>query len=385
MKIAYFTDTYIPEINGVTNTLKKLSEYLDGKAIEYAFFAPGYDDKMIVEEKNIYRYKGFRTNISPESCLAFPNTKEIFTQCDRLKPDLVHVTTEFGIGYKGMKYALSRKLPFVKSYHTNYDQYLKYFNLEIFEAVIQRYLKWFHRFADITLAPSKNTLERLKSNGYKNLDIWSRGIDTGRFSPSRRSLALRDEFGIRDRTAFLYVGRLSPEKGLHILTEAIQTINSKYKDKAVFIFTGDGPYAQTIRDAGLGNVILTGFKTGDELSEIYASCDCFVFPSGTETFGNSALEAMASGLPVVSVNSGGVTEFLVHGYNSLLAENNDAQVFTEHMIRLMEDRELRDTISKNALITAKERNWNDIFDGLLAKYEKLIRGKAEINEYLKAS
>lgn len=378
MRIAYFTDTYLPEVNGVTNTLKQLTLYLEQRNTEHIFFAPDYDGggKSCAAGNRVRRFPGIRVSLSPNSCLAFPRAKTIFDLCDEFTPDLVHVTTEFGIGYRGMKYALSRRLPLVMSCHTDYCNYLSFFNLGSLENMADLYLKWFYRFSQKTLVPSRSTLEQLLRKGYQNLGIWSRGIDVGSFHPELRSATLREKLGIGDRFAFLYVGRLSPEKGLHMLLQAIPAINSRFPNKAVFVFTGDGPYADTIRQAGFDNVILTGFRSGRELSQIYASCDCFAFPSGTETFGNAPLEALASGLPVAGINSGGVTDFLSHGENALLSPAGDSNAFADHLIRLMEDPALRITLSQGGLRTARSRDWKFIFDGLMAQYEALLQQKS---------
>jgi len=377
MRIAYFTDTFEPEINGVVNTLTRLNEYLHKKGIEFVVFAPAYneDPKNFETSQNVHRYRGFSPRISPKSCLAFPSSKDIFALCDQFQPDIIHVTTEFGIGYKGLKYARSRNLPLVKSYHTNFEQYLKYHKLGPLYSLAKLYLKWFCQPSEMLLVPSKNTLNQLKEQNYQNLDIWSRGIDTEKFSPSYRSENLRQELGIGNRFAYLYVGRLSAEKGLDMLMSAIEKVNLTHQDEVVFILTGDGPYAPAIKAKNYPNVIMTGFAKGTRLSSLYASCDGFAFPSGTETFGNSALEAIASGLPLVGVNSGGVTDFLTHGDNALLATPDCPDSFAKHLIELMENNDLYDSLKVRAVATAASRSWDDIFDGLIQKYEKIINKK----------
>jgi glycosyltransferase involved in cell wall biosynthesis len=382
VKIAYFTDTFAPEVNGVANTLSKLSVYLEKNSTSHAFFAPDYDGKATQTDAypkdgaQIHRFPGVKVKISPNSCLAFPKTREIFDLCDDFGPDIVHVTTEFGIGYKGMKYATSRNLPLIMSYHTDYCKYLSYFNLAPLEPIANFYLKWFHNSSEKILVPSKYTLNQLTEKNYKNLGIWSRGIDTDRFNVSFRSGKIRQELGIEDKFTFLYVGRLSHEKGLHMLLHAVEKINTRFPGRAAFIFTGDGPYGEHIRRAGFENVIMTGFKKGRELSQIYASCDCFAFPSGTETFGNAALEAMASGLPVAGISCGGVTEFLVHGVNALLCASRDSEAFSDNLIRLMQDQILYHSLVENGKKTALSRDWDKIFDGLMTDYQTVIKQHA---------
>jgi glycosyltransferase involved in cell wall biosynthesis len=227
------------------------------------------------------------------------------------------------------------------------------------------------RSAHRILAPSGHTLEDLFRRQYRNLGIWSRGIDGALFNPGCRNEELRNRIG-KGKFIFLYAGRLSPEKSLDMLLYAAAELERRFPRKTAFVFTGDGPYAETIRKQKLPHVILTGFKRGRELSEIYASADCFAFPSGTETFGNAALEAMASGLPVAGVASGGVTDFLSHGYNALLCPEGSREAFAENLVTLMENPELRLSLAEKARKTALARDWNRVFDGLLNTYTAVI-------------
>ena len=383
MKIAFFTDTFAPEVNGVAATLAKLSSYLEKRGIKHIFFAPEYgtggrqdEDGAFSEIGAVYRFPGLKFNVSPNSRLAFPIPIPIFNICDEFAPDTIHVTTEFGIGHAGLIYASVRKLPLVMSYHTDYCNYLKYHHLTPLGPIAELFFKQFYSYSDRTMVPSKYTMEQLSTKGYNNLRIWSRGIDAGRFNPAYRSGRVREALGIGDRFAFLYVGRLSSEKGLDTLMHAIGRINESCPGEAVFIITGEGPYEEKIRKAGFSNVILTGFKRGRELSEIYASCDCFAFPSATETFGNTGLEAMASGLAVAGISSGGVTDYLVHGGNGLLSPNGDKDGFAYNLMIIMKNKELRRRLSSNALATAVSRDWDRVYDSLIAEHEAVVAEKA---------
>jgi glycosyltransferase involved in cell wall biosynthesis len=277
MRIVYFTDTYNPEVNGVTNTLSRLGAYLGEKRIHHTILAPAYEyedspprqENRYLPYRNLYRFRGLKTPLSPESRLAFPSFREIDEICDGFQPDLVHVTTELGIGFRGMRYALSRKLPLVMSYHTNYGEYLRYFKLGFLKPVLEKYFSWFYRFAHRVLAPSRHTLEALFHRQYRNLGLWSRGIDAALFNPQYRNEDLRNQLG-KDKFIFLYVGRLSPEKNLDMALYAAAELESRFPGKTLFVFTGDGPYAETIRRQNLPNAVLTGFKRGRELSELYA-------------------------------------------------------------------------------------------------------------------
>jgi glycosyltransferase involved in cell wall biosynthesis len=157
-----------------------------------------------------------------------------------------------------------------------------------------------------------------------------------------------------------------------MLLYAAAELERRFPRKTAFVFTGDGPYAETIRKQKLPNTVLTGFKRGRDLSKIYASADCFAFPSGTETFGNAALEAMASGLPVAGVAKGGVTDFLSHRINALLSPSGSREAFLENLVTLMEDSRLRMALAENARKTALARDWNCVFDGLVNTYREVI-------------
>jgi glycosyltransferase involved in cell wall biosynthesis len=157
-----------------------------------------------------------------------------------------------------------------------------------------------------------------------------------------------------------------------MLLHAASEIERRFPGKAVFVFTGDGPYAETVRNNCLPNTVYTGFKRGEELSKMYASADCFAFPSATETFGNVVLEAMASGLPVAAVAGGGVTDFLSHDHNALLCAPDDAAAFTENLVSVMENQSLRLRLADNAQKAALSRDWNNIFNGLVDVYADTI-------------
>ena len=386
MRIALFTDTYLPEVNGVTNTLSKLGNYLDKLNIQQLLIAPDYE-KNNLDCCSIYRkvcrFKGISAPISPNSRLAIPAYWDIDKICDKFMPDIIHVTTELGIGFRGMRYALSRNIPLVMSYHTDYCKYLKYHNLDIFRPLLDSYLSWFHNLSCRTLVPSQHTFFELSQKGYRNLDIWSRGIDSKNFSPEFRNDNLRKTLA-KGKFIFLYVGRLSAEKSLDILLNAAGEIEKRFPGKTAFVFTGDGPYVKVIKDSNLPNLILTGFMKNRELSEMYASADCFAFPSATETFGNVILEALSSGLPVVATTGGGITDLLSHNYNALLCAPDNTNIFTNNLINVMEDKTLRLNLSANALKSISHRDWNYIFNGLVNTYNTAIKEYSKQNMPLSA-
>lgn len=372
MRIVYFTDTYYPEINGVANTLSRLHEYLDRQGIEHIFFAPEYADEAA--EHEVYRFKGFQIPFSPNSRLAvmMPYHSAIKKKVMDYKPDLIHIVTEFTMGQEGLRVARETGIPVVMSYHTNIEQYLEYFHAKLLEKPVRSYFKKFHSYACLNLCPSMQTLKQLAKQGYQNLDLWTRGVDTQLYHPDKKSGKWRKQFG-EEKFICLYVGRLSFEKGLDYYLETIKELNQEGLGKSMeFIFAGDGPYRETLENCGIENVRLTGFVRGELLAELYADADAFIFPSGTETFGNVLLEAMASGLPCVCVDKGGVTDFAKDGINATVVPYHDGKALFRAIKRLVQSPLLRERLSMGALHTARERNWNSVMENLVHSYEAVV-------------
>lgn len=375
MRIVYFTDTYCPEVNGVANTLARLHEYLDRNEIEHLFFAPDYLNESEDGGTEIQRFKGFQVPFAPNSRLAItlPFHAEIKRKVQEFRPDIIHIVTEFTMGQEGLRIAKETGIPVVMSYHTNIEQYLEYFHAKLLEKPVRNYFYKFHSHALLNLCPSAQTLEQLKAQNYQNLDIWSRGVDTSLYSPEKGHGKWRSLLG-NDKFICLYVGRLSFEKGLDYYLEAIQALNKRFGDDFLFVFAGDGPYREKLENCGIENVKLTGFVRGEMLAELYADANAFVFPSGTETFGNVLLEAMASGRPCVCVDEGGVTDFSVDEENALVTTYRNSEELANAIARLKTNPLLCRKLSAGGLRTAKERSWDSVMEYLMESYRYVSIG-----------
>lgn len=374
MKVAIFTDTFLPQINGVTNTLNKLVEYYEKNNIDYLIFAP--DNNADEDENyNIQRFFSIKFFLYPECRIAFPNTFRLNDLLSSFKPDIIQLMTEFNMGMVGLKYGKKHGIPTVSNYTTNFCQYLNYYNLDFLSGYVWTYLRWFHNQNNLTLCPSEEAKSYLKNKGISNTDIFSRGIDSERFNPGLRSENLRRQLGINDKLVFLYVGRVSPEKDLDILIDAYKKIYYKYRDMVALIITGEGPYMDKCKDDLPEDTIFTGFKRGRELAQIYASSDIFTFPSSTETFGNVVLEAMASGIPVIGADAGGVRNIIEHGINGLKFKARDVNELANLMIELIENEDLRNVLATNGRNTGLNRSWSKVFGGLVDTYNDILMNK----------
>lgn len=374
MRVALFSDTYEPEINGVTKTIKRITTFFKEQGIEYKIFAPRYDTQC-KDENHTERFYSLKFFLYPECRLALPNLFRINKTLHEFKPDVIHLMSEFNMALVGMNYGRRKGIPVVSNYTTDYSCYTKYYNLNFLKKSIWDYMSWFHNQSSIALTPSFNAEKTLIDHGVKRTGIFSRGIDTKHYTPFNRSETLRKELGIQDTLALLYVGRVSVAKDLDTLWESYHELKRLYGDKISLVIAGDGPYLDTCKENFPKDVIFTGFKTGEELHQIYASCDIFVCPSASETFGNVILEAFASGLAVVGSDQGGVAELIEDYRNGLKFKAGSSSSLTQNLIKVIDDKGLRERIIQGATKTATERSWESVFKNLLEVYDYLISKK----------
>ncbi|MFW5873591.1 MAG: glycosyltransferase family 4 protein [Bacillota bacterium] len=369
MKIAIFTDTFTPQINGVTKSLERLIKYFERKNIEYMVFAP--DSGKEPNYKDINQSLSFNFMLYPECKMAIPNYFKVKSDLKKFEPDLVHVVTQFNMGFVGLKAAKNLNIPVIASYHTNFTYYLDYYNLTILEKPLWSYFRWFHNQTRLNFCPSQVVKGELKNKGIRNLKIWSRGINAEIFNPGFRNNQVRKDFGAKNKLILLYVGRIAPEKNISLLLRSYKNLQKRHPGKTKLVITGDGPLCQEFKKENMKDVIFTGYLQGEGLSEVYASADIFTFPSVTETYGNVILEAMASGLPVVAIPEGGIKENLLDGHNGL-ASKNEVEDFTNNISDLIENPGLIKILGSNARDYALKKDWNKVFNKLILDYKDAI-------------
>jgi glycosyltransferase involved in cell wall biosynthesis len=371
MKLALFTDTYPPQVNGVAKTLKRLVHHLEKRNIPHLVFAPDSHQEELYAD-NIHRFVSMSFFLYPECRIALPNLLKIKKQLQQFKPDLLHIATPFNLGLSGLTYGKKQQIPMVASYHTHFDHYLKYYHLELFSNLLWRYMKWFHQPFSKIYVPSTETKEHLEHRNFTNIDLWRRGVDSELFHPFQSSNELRYRYQLKRKYLFLFVGRLAPEKNLDILKKIITQMPHELNQESDWLVVGEGPLRETLQQEMTNNVTFTGYLQGEQLAQAYAAADLFVFPSTTETFGNVALEALSSGTPAVVANKGGVTEIVTHKQTGMIAKANNHDDFIEHILTLIHKPSLLKEMRFNARQYALSQSWHTIFDNLLASYEEVI-------------
>ncbi len=376
MRIALFSEVYWPMVSGVGVTLLRLTEALQARGHELRVYSatyalpPGQSDRPEVQ-----RSPSVPFFLYPDVQWAFPRMRDVVEDLARFRPNVVHVATEFSLGIAGVKAARQLGVPLVASAHTDYDRYAARYGVTWALRAGWHYLRWFYGQAHKVLCPSRIYEQHLHSRGVLHTGLWSRGVDPDWFHPRFRSDAYRARFGASPGDLLVtYIGRIAREKNLELLLRAWESL-APVRGSARLVLVGRGPLEDEIRRREIAGVHVAGLLHGRELSAAYASADIFAFPSPTETFGNSLLEAMGSGLPSLVAASGGVLEFSEHGGNAWLVAPDSAEAIEAGLERLLTDTALRRRLAHGALRTARERDWTQVYDGLLADYREAVEGK----------
>ncbi len=372
MRISFVTDTWLPEINGVTTVLATMRRGLEQRGYTIQLVAPRYpasaaDTGEVVRRPSI-PFPGYA-----QSRLGLPFDRGVARALERFQPDLVHVVTEGPLGAAGRRYALSSGTPLVTSFHTDFPRYAARYFGRWAVAPVRAYLRRFHGEAVVTQTPSEATRADLIDLGIPRVVVWGRGVDTTLFTPRRRSEERRAAMGASNRTVALYVSRLAVEKDVDTLVATFERVHERLGGALCFVVAGDGPRAGAVR-AALPFALHRGFLGREELADLYADADLFVFPSRTETCGLVVLEAMASGLPVIAANEGGVQENLRTGINGLALPGGDAAAFAAAVEELASDVQQRYAMGQAARAFAQARDWERELDALEPLYAGAVGG-----------
>jgi glycosyltransferase involved in cell wall biosynthesis len=363
-------------VSGVGVTLLRLTDALQARGHAVRVYTATYAlPPGTPNRPEVHRSPSIPLFLYPDVQWAFPRLRDVVDDLARFRPDVIHVATEFSLGIAGVKAARQLQLPVIASAHTDYDQYAARYGVPWALKAGWHYLRWFYSQAHRVLCPSRIYEEHLHSHGVTHTGLWSRGVDPDVFSPRFRHTAYRERFGVEPGDLLVtYIGRLAREKNLDLLLEAWDAIVPD-RGSAQLVLVGQGPLEEEIRRREMPGVHVTGLLHGRELAQAYASADLFVFPSTTETFGNSLLEAMGSGLPPLVAASGGVLEFSAHGENAWLVEPDSAPAIAEGLVRLLQDEALRRRLARGALKAARARDWTTVYDRLIADYRAAISAR----------
>ncbi len=279
------------------------------------------------------------------------------------RPDVVHIATEGPLGWSAMRAATQLRLPVVSDFRTNFHAYSRHYGLGWMHRPIAAYLRAFHNRTDCTMVPTPALRGELRALGFANLQVVSRGVDTVRFHPARRSDELRRTWGAGPSTLVVQcVSRLAPEKNIALVWQAYAAIRAAGVD-AQLVLVGDGPLRGELGRECVG-AHFAGIRRGDDLAAHYASADLFLFPSQTETFGNVVPEAMASGLPVVAFDLAAAGQLIRSGENGLLAMPSAPRNFVDLAVGLASRPQSLQAMRLEARHSALALDWQRVIEDL---------------------
>jgi glycosyltransferase involved in cell wall biosynthesis len=362
LNIAMVTETYLPEVNGVAITLGRMVEGLRRRGHYIRMVRPrqhkgdaaaqeaGYEETLVA---------GMPIPGYPELKAGLPARGRLLRLWRQRRPDIVHIATEGPLGWSALSAARKLGIPVSTDFHTNFHNYTQHYGIGLLQTPIAAYLRHFHNKAACTLVPTTSLQQQLELDGYRDVRVVSRGVDTKLFHPSRRDAELRASWAATEDTpVVMLVSRLAPEKNLHVVIQAFEQMRT-VNPLARLVMVGDGPERAELQRR-FPYVIFAGMQTGEDLARHYASGDIFLYPSLTETYGNVTVEAMASGLATVAYDYAAARQHIRHEVNGLLAPFADTEAFIAQARGLIADMDRVRRLRFAAWATVESLTWDHI-------------------------
>ncbi|MFF2273118.1 GDSL-type esterase/lipase family protein [Agromyces sp. NPDC058136] len=364
MKVVLLAESFLPHMNGVTHSLLQVLRHLERRGHEALVVAPrsGPVDRTLYGDARTVLLPSVPLPSYPEVRVTLAGAAKLTAIIREHRADVVHLASPFVLGWRGVLAAEAAGVPSVAVYQTDVPAYAERYGVPAAEPALTRHLAKLHRRASLTLAPSSSAHERLASLGVERLRIWRRGIDTERFTPSRRDEAWRRRVAPGGETIVGYVGRLAAEKQVDDLAALAGMPGVR------LVIIGDGP-ARAALERSLPQAVFLGFLGGDELARATASLDVFVHPGEHETFCQTVQESLASGVPVVATGRGGPLDLVEQSRNGWLYRPGDLAEMRSRVQDLAGDAAKRRAFGEHARASVLGRGWDRLGDELIGHYE----------------
>ena len=369
MRVAIVAESFLPNVNGVTNSVLRVLEHLHREGHDALVIAPGARDF----QEEIHEYLGFeivrvptvRMPLIDSLPIGVPNTT-VTEALRAFRPDIIHLASPFVLGAAGAFAARQLRVPAVALYQTDVAGFATKYHLAPLAAAAWEWTRHIHNICQMTLAPSSLTIAELEDHGIKNVHHWGRGVDAVRFHPEKRDPALRRQWDRSGRKKIVgFVGRLAAEKGVHRLA----SLHGRRDIQLVIV--GDGPSRGELESL-MPTAVFTGALGGEELARTYASLDLFVHAGEFETFCQAIQEAQASGVPTIGPRAGGPVDLIQDRYNGLLLDvdtfSRDLPVAAEWLLHP----ERHDALRHNARASVANKTWEALCTQLLGYYEDVL-------------
>ena len=381
LSIALVTETYVPEVNGVAITIGRMVHGLLKRGHRIHMIRPRQGKQDAAKDEGTYSetlVSGMPIPGYPELKSGLPAKNLLLKLWRKQRPDVVHIATEGPLGWSALSAARKLAIPVSTDFHTNFHNYTQHYGIGLLKKPIAAYLRHFHNKAACTLVPTASLQQQLEHEGYQNVLVVSRGVDTELFHPAKRDAELRASWNAdEDTPVVMLVSRIAPEKNLQVVIQAFEQMR-KINPLLRLVMVGDGP-ARAALEKQHPHVIFAGMRTGEELAAHYASGDIFLYPSLTETYGNVTVEAMASGLATLAYDYAAAQQHIKQDVNGLLAKYDDSDAFIAEARTLANDLPRVRRLGKKARDSVESLTWEHIMGQMEAVLRDTVRSQGVEN------
>jgi glycosyltransferase involved in cell wall biosynthesis len=376
LRIAYVTETWPPELNGVSLTVERTVRYLRGRGHAVELIRPRQPDESALDAADELRTAGCAIPMYREMRFGLARVGALMRRFEQTRPEIVHLATPGPLAWAALAAARTLGVATSSDFRTNFHQYSRYYGFGFLAGTALGLLRRFHNLTDCTFVPTRSARREFAEAGFHNLTVVGRGVDAERFAPSLRDLGLRASWGANDDApVFLAVGRVAAEKNVELALRAFAAARRERAD-ARLVVVGDGP-ARARLEAAHPEARFVGVQRGDDLAAHYASADVFLFPSLSDTFGNVVMEALASGLPVVAFDCAAAAEHVDDRRSGRLIVPGDEAAFIAAVGELaMATPEALAPMREAAATAARRAAWGDV----LGRFEARLLDTVDATE-----
>ncbi|MCE9657235.1 MAG: glycosyltransferase family 1 protein [Burkholderiales bacterium] len=375
MRIAYVTETWPPELNGVSLTVERTVRYLRARGHLVELIRPRQPGESPLDATDELRTAGCVIPMYPDLRFGLARPGTLARRFRQSRPDLVHLATPGPLPWAALAAARSLGLVTSSDFRTNFHQYSKHYGLGVISGSVLGLLRRFHNLTQRTFVPTQASRRELAEAGFHELCVVGRGVDSARFTPAMRNEALRASWQAGPQTpVLLAVGRIAAEKNVELALRAFERARRDRPDVRMVV-VGDGP-ARGRLAAAHPAALFVGARRGDELAAYYASADAFLFPSLSDTFGNVVMEALASGLPVVAFDCAAAAEHVADGASGRLVVPGDEAGFIAATASLAVDPCSLQAMRDAAVAAARRATWDEV----LARFEARLQDTVDAHQ-----
>jgi glycosyltransferase involved in cell wall biosynthesis len=374
MRIAYVTETYPPELNGVSLTVERTVRFLRARGHNVELIRPRQPGEAALDASDELRTAGCPIPVYREMRFGVSRIAPLVRRFRTTTPELVHLATPGPLAWAALAAARTLGIATTSDFRTNFHQYSRYYGLGALATPALGLLRRFHNLTQQTFVPTHATARELRAVGFHNLTTIGRGVDAGRFAPAHRNAELRRQWHAESAPVLLMVGRIAPEKNVELGLRAFERAR-RARPGLRMVVVGDGPALGRLR-AAHPDVHFAGVQRGAALAAHYASADLFLFPSLTDTFGNVVLEALASALPVVSFAVAAAAEHVDNRSSRRLVAPGDEAAFIAAVASLTARGVALDPMRAAAVAAARRASWPEV----LARFESRLEDTLHARE-----